>query len=411
MLRRMRRAPTFVVALCAAVVELVLVAAAGNQWTVDHLIKKSSADELPRTHQLKTTLTAFPWRWTPESQQRMLWLGEVVAVLGLVIAVFVLMYALVGPMRPPRSFLSVFVGTWGVVFALTQVAAIGRVLIAYSDLFKDQPGGRDPDRLGRFWYSLFDGPTSYTVLFGAVSGLIVAIVAGCVAAATSRRVDDEDDLDPALSSDPDDIPDWSAALGSTQMYGGGSWGSRTGEPPRSYDSDSDSTRTLGSDSDSTQAFRPSNPTIGEPTQTIGSSSERTSSLPPPNPADRLSGWPAPESPAQSGSIGSSTTSRLSGSSATSGPAPAGSAQRPDAPTAAQPSGAAWNRPARPRGDQWSSVTESGAGQIPVVPVEPDDPPTETTLPRAPRPTSELPRPGTIPESGRLPLPEEHGSGS
>src|SRR5215510_5915328 len=104
----------------------------------------------------------------------MIWLGEIVAVVGLVIVVFLLVYALVGPMRPPRSFLSVFVGTWGLVLAVTQIAAIGRLLIAYSDVFKDRPGGHDPDRLGRFWYSLFNGPSAYTVLFGAVSGLLVA---------------------------------------------------------------------------------------------------------------------------------------------------------------------------------------------------------------------------------------------
>lgn len=416
----MRRAPTFLVALCAALAELVLVAAAGNQWTVDHLVKKQSGNELPRTRELKATVTSFPWRWTPESQQRMLWLGEVVAAVGLVIAVFLLVYALVGPMLAPRSFLSVFVGTWGLVLAITQVAAIGRSLIAYSDLFKGRPGGRDPDGLGRYWYAVFEGPTSFTVWFGAVTGLVVAIVAGILAVTTSRHVAEEDsDLEPALSSEPDEVPDWSAALGSTQMYSGErSWSSTAGEPSRPYTSSGDSTRLLGSDtqstrafgaeSDSTQAFRPGSSGTGDSTQAIGSSTERTSSLPPPNPADRVSGWPPPESATRPG------TSTPSG---TSGPGPSGSPTTPGAaPSGAEPPTRAWTRPATPGGnsadDVWSNVTESSAGQIPPVRDEPDEnPPTETTLPRAPRPTSELPRPGAIPESGRLPLPEERDSDS
>ena len=148
---RMRRAPTLLVALCAALVELIVLAAAGNQWVYDHLIKHESTSELVRTQRLKATLTSFSWRFTPQDHQRMLWLGEIVSVVGLVIVVFLLVFALVAPIRGPRSFVTVFLGTWGIVFGVTQIAAIGRLMIGYGDVFHP----KDPNGLGRWWYSVY----------------------------------------------------------------------------------------------------------------------------------------------------------------------------------------------------------------------------------------------------------------
>jgi len=209
----MRRAPTLLVALCAALVELIVLAAAGNQWVFDHLIKHESTNELVRTQRLKATLTSYPWRFTPEQHQRMLWLGELVAVLGLIIVVFLFVFAFVAPIRGQRSFVTVFLGTWGIVFALTQVAAIARLMVAYGDLFHP----RDPDDLGRWWYAVFNAPTAETVLFAAVSGLLVAIVAGIVAVITSRGTDEFGE--PGMPLPGDEGPAWSAALGSTQAMG------------------------------------------------------------------------------------------------------------------------------------------------------------------------------------------------
>jgi hypothetical protein len=227
---RMRRAPTLLVALCAALVELIVLAAAGNQWVYDRLVKHESTNELVRTQRLKATLTSFAWRFTPEQHQRMLWLGEVVAVVGLIIVVFLLVLAFVAPIRGQRSFVTVFLGTWGIVFGLTQLAAIGRTMIAYGDVLHR----KDPDNLGRWWYAAFDGPTAETVLFGLVSGLLVGIVAGIVAVITSRGFDEADE--PGMPMPGDEGPAWSAALGSTQAMGPmgepeRSWAPREPEPP------------------------------------------------------------------------------------------------------------------------------------------------------------------------------------
>ncbi|HZE50239.1 MAG TPA: hypothetical protein VE074_11800 [Jatrophihabitantaceae bacterium] len=381
----MRRAPTFLVAFCAAIVELVLVAAAGNQWIVNHLVKNESARELPRNRELKSALTAFPWRWTPRSHERMLWLGEVVAVVGLVVVVFLLVIALVGPMRPPRRFLPVFLGVWGVVVGLTQIAAIGRALLAYGNLPKDV----DPERLGRFWFSVFDGPTADTVLFGGVSGLIVAIVAGIVAVVTSRGTDKAepgDELGGPSGTEPDDVPDWSAAIGSTQAIG--------------------STPDIGS----TQAIG-STPDVSS-TQAIGREADPVASWPPPDPADRVSGWPAPEPPR--------SEPPRSEPPPTSAPTPGPTSAPPSTPESAAPP---WSRPPAERQgsgpDTWSSVTESTTELSRTPDAEPPSPPapspaspapgyedpTEVTLPRAPQPAPELPLPGS-PPTVPLPLPEE-----
>jgi hypothetical protein len=349
MLRRMRRAPTFVVALSAALVELVILAAAGNQWVVDHLIKNASVSEAARTRDLKAVLTAFPWRWTAENDQRMIWLGEIVAGIGMVILVFLLVYAFVAPIRAPRSFVSVWLGVWGLVLGITQVAAIGRTMIAYSEL----PDAANPQRLGRFSFAIFDGPTAETVLFGGVSGLIVAIVAGVVASVTSRRVDEAAEI-----AEEDEIPAWSAAIGMPPPAG--------------------ATQVIGS-----EGWPGSGERVGS-TQTVGSGAETTASWPPPDPADRVPDWPAPGSPARAGS------------------------------TSGQPA-RSWSPPDADRPAQWPTRTEpphaqprapsAPPSQPPRAPGRPDEPPTEITTPRTPQPTTELPRPGIGPND-RLPLPEE-----
>jgi hypothetical protein len=390
----MRRAPTAVVALCAAIAELVLVAAAGNQWVVDHLVGNAKASELPRTRELKDVLTSFPWRWTPESHQRMLWLGEIVAVVGLVIAVFLLMVTFVGPMRAPRRFVPVFLGAWGIVVALTQVAAIGRGMLAYSDLNKDEV---DPERLGRWWFGVFDGPTAHTVLFGAASGLIVAIVAGIVAAVTGRRADEDEEIDTSIPAGPDEVPEWSAALGTPQPFGatqalGPGQGLGSGQPVGAGQS-LGATQTIGGPGERGASERAASERASEPTQ----------SWPPPDPTERIGGWPAPE-PESTVRVPRPATPQ---DTTRVGPSASRDEAAGPAPT-----------PKQSADDQWSSVTQSAAepGRASSAPPSrpSSEPPSEITLPRAPQPTSELPPPGSVPgasrpPSGRLPLPEERES--
>jgi len=201
----MRRASSLLVALTAAVAELVILAAAGNQWIVDHLTRHPAADELPRDRLLKQTLTAFPWRFTPPNDLRMTWIGWIVADAGLVLVVFLVVLAFTAAIRPPRRFLAVFLGVWGLVLGLTQIAAIGRVLLAHGDLFST----KDPDGLGRYWYSAFNGLSAPTVLFGAVSGLLVGIVAGIFArVANAAATEPEDEFAPPPAPMRDEGAPW-----------------------------------------------------------------------------------------------------------------------------------------------------------------------------------------------------------
>ena len=222
----MRRAPAVLVALGAAVLELIIVAAAGNQWIVDHLVRNASTKELTRDHGLKAALTSFSWRFTSENHQRMLWLAGIVAAAGLVVAVFVLILIFVGAMKPPRTFFAVFLGAWGLVVAVTQIAAIGRAMLAFSDLFDH---GHDPEGLGRWWFSIFHGPSAATVLFGGVSGLLVAILAGILASVSNSAATEPDETYAPAATTPDEGGGWQ------QTEPSGAW--RADEPTRSATDD------------------------------------------------------------------------------------------------------------------------------------------------------------------------------
>ena len=140
---------------------------------------------------------------------------------------------------------------------------------------------------------------------------------------------------------------------------------------------------------------------------------------PPDPADRVSGWPEPEStarmqrpdaPEATTRIDPPAVPRDPASPRTEQPAPAREPAptqppaRPEPPASAQSASTGQSAPTSR--DQWSNVTQSTSEtDRPYT-----EPPNETTLPRAPQPTAELPPPGSPPAStGRLPLPEERES--
>jgi hypothetical protein len=327
----MRRSPSLLVALGAAAAELVLVAAAGNQWIVKHLVENARADELPRDHQLKAVLTSFPWRFSPVSHERAIWLGGIVAAAGLVVVVFLVVLAFAGAVRPPRSFFAVLFGTWGLVLGLTQLAAVGRLAIAFSDLFEHS---RDPQGLGRVWYPIFHGPSADSVLFGGVTGLLVAIVAAILASATNQTATERDEEEDAFTPVPE-----GGLLGS-----GDDADTRVAPPPWQAES---TTRSWSA------------PTTTAPRWPSGpeTSSERFEGDSPAGSAGRIagSGPDAPAGPAGSGPPGSGPAgsgpagSGPAGSgSPGSGPSGLGGSTGTAAPGSSGPTGSAgWSKPARP----------------------------------------------------------------
>ena len=324
----MRRSPSLLVALGAAVTELVLVAAAGNQWIVKHLVERARTDELPRDHQLKAVLTNFSWRFTPVSHERAIWLGGIIAAAGMVVVVFLVVLAFVGAMRPPRSFFAVLFGTWGLVLGLTQLAAIGRLAIAFSDLYEHS---RDPQGLGRFWNPVFHGPTAESVLFGGVTGLLVAIVAAILASATNQTATRQDEEEDAFSPVPE---------GGSMMSGDDS-DTRVAPPwqqaestPRSWSAPTTTAARWSSGPEtSSERFEGGSP--------AGSSGRIAGSGTPAGPAGPVGpSGPAPTEPT-SGSGGSSGPGGSSGSGAPGGPAGSGGM------SGGAIGSAGWSKPARP----------------------------------------------------------------
>jgi hypothetical protein len=279
MLRRMRRAPSVLVALGAALAELIIVAAAGNQWVVNHLIRHPAANELPRDRLLKLALTSFSWRFTAQSGQHMIWLAGIVSAAGLVVAVFLLVWAFVGPMRPPRNFVSVFLGTWGIVVVVTQIAAVGQALLAFGDLFEH---GHDPDGLGRFWFSMFHGPGAGSVLFGGASGLLVALVTAILASLTNRAAAAPEETQVPGGAAPEGEGGWQSGA-STRAWqpgelaepgeGAPAWPSPAEETTRSWSSPTTSTAAYpwGTGAGTTEA---SDPDAGRPPSALPPAEER-----------------------------------------------------------------------------------------------------------------------------------------
>ena len=120
--------------------------------------------------------------------------------------VFLFVWALTG--RSSRSFLGTFVGIWGVTLLAAVIAAVVATVIAYPDLFQ----GRDQAGRGRWAHALVEGPNSTVVMFGVLSGFVVALIAAIVAVSTEREVEpvvvvaEHESEEPVWS--PDTAPPW-----------------------------------------------------------------------------------------------------------------------------------------------------------------------------------------------------------
>lgn len=178
-------------AFVAALVNLIIVGALGNQWYAEHVADKQASNGANRI--LKGVPSAFRWRYSHWSGDHGLRLGEVVGSGSLIVLVFLLTWMIVRAQLRPRGFFGAGFAIWGGVLLSAVVASMIGTFVSYPGLY-----GTAPNPLGttRFWWSVLEGPSAQVVLFGLLAGLITGFV--CAMITVTQGVDsDEDDEDEA----------------------------------------------------------------------------------------------------------------------------------------------------------------------------------------------------------------------
>ena len=183
----MERKGAVVVATVAAVVNLVVIAAAGNQWYYDHVAIKSSSNGANAT--IKQVPVAFRWRLSNWSGDNNLRLGEVVAS-GLVIAlVFFLVWIVIYSQSRPRGFFGPFFAIWGLEMLSAVVASMVGTFISYPGLFGSRA---NPLGTTRFWWSVIEGPAAQVIMWALCVGFIAALL--CALITIGQKAEPAEDL-------------------------------------------------------------------------------------------------------------------------------------------------------------------------------------------------------------------------
>lgn len=187
------RARTGLIVLAALLTELVIIAAADNQWVSDKIGRNELRTNSVALRSLANSWLTFTWRVSPRAgaNGNELWASQIALVLTVLLVTGLLVAAVV---RGPVTFGRAFFGTWTAVIAATLLAGFVRGLIEpFSKLQM-----ANSSRLTRAVFGPF-GINQGTVAAGFALGLVVALVAAIVAV-TSRRSGAQP-ADPAAEED------------------------------------------------------------------------------------------------------------------------------------------------------------------------------------------------------------------
>ncbi|MBN9621321.1 MAG: hypothetical protein J0H43_16590, partial [Actinobacteria bacterium] len=174
-----RRARVGVIALVALVTQIVVIAAADNQWVANRIAKHVATSHSGAQVHLGQSWLSYAWRFSPLSGDHYhVWLSNLLLVLVTIVLSTLLVFAFV---RGPVTFFRAFFGVWLAIVAATQVGAVVRGLV--NTLPADPSQG---SRVIRAMFGSF-GPTSQTVWASAALGLVVGLITAIVAVATRRK--------------------------------------------------------------------------------------------------------------------------------------------------------------------------------------------------------------------------------
>jgi hypothetical protein len=173
-------ARTGLVVLTAALVQLVIMAACGNQWVTDH-VERNQLNAGSLGHRFGwTAFLTYSWRFTPQHGLSTLWQAQLALVLVTLLLTALLVLAVV---RGPVTFGRALFGTWTAVLAATVLGAIVRGVVAAGDHNLVQPIGGN--RLSAGLAGSY-GPTSPVVVAGICCGFVTALLTALIAVATRR---------------------------------------------------------------------------------------------------------------------------------------------------------------------------------------------------------------------------------
>ena len=74
----MRRSRSFLIAFVAAIVELVIIAASGNQWVTNRVAEKATGTALGNV--LAHDAVGFSWRFNPQTDRERIWAAQLVGI-------------------------------------------------------------------------------------------------------------------------------------------------------------------------------------------------------------------------------------------------------------------------------------------------------------------------------------------
>jgi hypothetical protein len=187
-----RRGRPGLVALVALLVEIVVIAAADNQWVASRVSKTVFDSPSSLAYDFALSLLTFQWRFSPASGDRFHTLYGQWELIGVVLVLTAFLVVLIARGEP--TFPRVFFLTWAVVVAATGIGAIVRAALWNSQLLQ----GRS-----RFQFALFSaiGPTQHVFFAGLALGFVTGLAAGITARLTRR-----DTVAPAAAAPPAAAP-------------------------------------------------------------------------------------------------------------------------------------------------------------------------------------------------------------
>jgi hypothetical protein len=182
-----RRARTGLIVLAALLTELIVIAAADNQWVSDRILRDELRTNSLTLRSLANSWLTYTWRLSPRdgANANQLWASQIALVVVVLGVTALLVTAVV---RGPITFGRAFFGTWMAVIVATLVGAFVRGLI--------EPFGKlqlaNSNRVTRAAFGSF-GVNQGAVAAGFGLGLLVALLAAIVAVVSRRTPADAPD--------------------------------------------------------------------------------------------------------------------------------------------------------------------------------------------------------------------------